>query len=103
MSWVDLTENANYAEDGLLFLQVCNRYNLYYDTEQVIEFGHGKRGFGSAGLSGNMKAMHQGNIRNIKILKKNCVISCGFYCFLRIFYQLKYYRRVLLSRGAGHR
>lgn len=92
-------ETALYAEDGLLFLQVCAKYKMYYDTKQVIRFGHGKRGFGSSGLSGNIKAMHQGNIRNIKFLKENKLISIAFYWFLRVFYQLKYIRRVLLSRS----
>ena len=94
-------ESAHYAEDGLLFLQVCAKYKMYYDAKQVISFGHGKRGFGSAGLSGNVKAMHQGNIRNIKFLKENKLITMPFYWFLRVFYQLKYVRRVLLSRGAN--
>lgn len=93
-------ESAHYAEDGLLFLQVCAKYKMYYDTNQVISFGHGKRGFGSAGLSGNIKAMHQGNIRNIRFLKESKLISNSFYWFLRVFYELKYLRRVLLSRGA---
>ena len=92
-------EEARYAEDGLLFLQVCDKYNMYYDSKQVIEFGHGKRGFGSMGLSGNIRAMHQGNIRNIKFLKDKRIISFNFYIFLRVFYQMKYIRRVLLSRS----
>lgn len=91
-------ETARYAEDGLLFMQVCAKYNMYYDTKQVIWFGHGKRGFGVSGLSGNVKAMHQGNIRNIKFLKERKLISTAFYLFLRVFYQIKYVRRVLLSR-----
>lgn len=91
-------ENAHYAEDGLLFLQVCAKYNMYYDTRQVIRFGHGKRGFGAAGLSGNVKAMHQGNMRNIEFLKERRLISTAFYLFLRAFYQVKYVRRLFLSR-----
>lgn len=96
-------KSAHYAEDGLLFLQVCAMYKMYYDTKQVIDFGHGKRGFGSAGLSVNIKAVHQGNIRNIKFMKESKLISISFYRFLRAFYQLKYLRRVLLSRGANCR
>lgn len=89
-------EKCYYAEDGLFFLGICNKYKLFYDTRQVIKFGHGKCGFGFSGLSKNVKEMHKGNIRNIKILKEKGIISCYFYFFLRVFYQLKYMRRILI-------
>lgn len=88
----------NYAEDGKFFLEVCSKYNLYYDTRQVIEFGHGKRGFGASGLSGNMKEMHRGNLKNIAGLRSKKEISRGFYCFLRLFFYVKYLRRIILSK-----
>ncbi len=91
-------ENCRYAEDGKFFMEVCTKYSLYYDTKQVLVFGHGKRGFGVSGLSGNLKAMHLGNIRNIKDLRNAKEIGWPFYAFLRVFYQIKYIRRKMLSR-----
>lgn len=91
-------KNCKYAEDGKFFLEVAYRFNLYYDPRQIIEFGHGKRGFGSTGLSGNMKEMYKGNIDNIKLLLHKRRISYWFYIFLRGFYFLKYIRRIIISK-----
>lgn len=93
--------NHSYAEDGEFFLKIAYLYNLYYDPKCILYFGHGKRGFGASGLSSNMKEMHAGNLRNIKTLKNNKWISNIFYIFLRIFFQLKYFRRVLITIMKG--
>lgn len=91
-------ELQKYAEDGKFFLEVCYRFNMYYDPKQIIEFGHGKRGFGTIGLSGNLKGMYRGNIDNIKLLYKKERIGYGFYIFLRIFYFIKYIRRIIICK-----
>lgn len=90
--------HRNYAEDGKFFLDVCYKYNLYYNSKQVLNYGHGKRGFGSGGLSGNMKEMHRGNLKNIAELYAQRKIKIFFYCFLRLFYFVKYLRRIILSK-----
>ena len=90
--------SQKYAEDGNFFLKVCDRYNLYYDTKQVLLFGHGKRGFGVEGLSGNLKEMHRGNMNNIAELYSEKKIGYIFYSFLRLFYFAKYIRRILISK-----
>lgn len=90
--------DQNYAEDGKFFLAVCYQFNLYYNTKQVVKFGHGKRGFGAGGLSGNIKEMHQGNMKNIAELYAQGIINIWFYYFLRLFYLAKYLRRILLSK-----
>lgn len=87
----------SYAEDGQYFLKICNLYNCYYQSGQVVFYARGKRGFGASGLSANMKAMHQGNLQNFKELYDDKIISKQFYYFIIIFARVKYLRRILIS------
>ena len=89
-------ENQKYAEDGDFGLRVCIHYNYYHLPVSLVRIGHGKRSFGDSGLSGNMKEMYLGNIKNIKKLKKYNVISSWFYFFLYVFYFMKYCRRKII-------
>ena len=91
-------ETQRYAEDGNYFLKICNKYHLYYLPELLIIYDGGKRGFGSRGLSANLVGMYKGNIKNIRELKDLQVISYSFYLFLRLFYWIKYVRRVIISK-----
>lgn len=91
-------ENQKYAEDGNYFLKICAHYNYYHLPVQMVYYGGGKPGFGFSGLSANLREMYKGNIKNIKELKKNLIISASFYKFLRIFYWIKYIRRILITR-----
>ena len=89
-------ENQKYAEDGNYFLKICYKYNFYYLPKLLIIYDGGKRGFGSRGLSANLKKMYEGNIKNIKELKSELKISSIFYIFLRVFYWIKYIRRIII-------
>lgn len=91
-------ESQRYAEDGNYFMKICNKFNLYYYPERLIIYDGGKRGFGSRGLSANLAGMYEGNLKNIRELKNEKVISIPFYVFLRVFYYVKYIRRILISR-----
>lgn len=90
-------EEQRYAEDGNYFLKICSEYNFYHLAEKLIVYGAGKRGFGDSGLSANLKAMYKGNIKNIRYLKKEKLISSNFYRFLVSFYYLKYVRRIVIT------
>lgn len=90
-------QSQRYAEDGNYFLRVAHDYNLYYLPECLIDYGAGKRAFGSSGLSANLKGMHQGNIKNLKDMKALGYISSMFYCEMRIYYFLKYIRRIIIT------
>lgn len=92
-------ENQRYAEDGNYFMKICNKYNLYYSPQLLIIYNNGKSGFGDRGLSANLKGMYEGNIKNIKELKRDLIISSSFYVFLRVFYWVKYIRRILITKS----
>ncbi len=85
-----------YAEDGNYFIKICNHYGYYYLPGQVIVYGDNKRGFGVSGLSANLRKMYQGNVDNIRELRQTHVITLRFFMFLRVFYLLKYWRRILI-------
>lgn len=91
-------ENQSYAEDGNYFLKICANYKYYHLPIQMVYYGGGKPGFGFSGLSANLKEMYEGNIKNIKELKKDSLISGKFYVFLRLFYWFKYVRRILITK-----
>ena len=60
------------------------------------------RFLGASGLSANMKGMHEGSVSIIKALREKKEISAPFYLFLRLYYQAKYIRRIVIS-GASRR
>ena len=86
-----------YAEDGNYFIKICSKFNLFYDPEKLIIYDSEKRGFGQRGLSANLRMMYRGNLKNIKEFKKLDIINYKFYFFLRIYYLIKYYRRILIK------
>lgn len=91
-------EEQSYAEDGEFCLRICQNFNYYYLPKSLVKIGHGKKEFGESGLSANLKEMHRGNLKNIKNLMRQNYISFYFYCFLVLYYQLKYIRRIVLKK-----
>ncbi len=91
-------ENQKFAEDGNYFLKICTNYNYYHLPVQMVVCGSGKPTFGCSGLSANLKGMYDGNIKNIKELKRDLIISNKFYIFLRVFYWGKYIRRIIITK-----
>lgn len=91
-------ENQKFAEDGNYFLKICNNFNYYHLPVQMVVCGNGKPTFGYSGLSAHLKEMYDGNIKNIKELKENSIISVSFYIFLYAFYWIKYIRRILITK-----
>lgn len=90
-------ENQRYAEDGNYFLKICSHFNYYHLPVPVISCGR-KPAFGYSGLSANLKGMYEGNIKNIRELKRDSIISNEFYLFLRVFYWAKYIRRIFITK-----
>ena len=89
-------ENQKFAEDGNYFLKICANFNYYHLPIQMAICGGSKPPFGYNGLSANLKGMYEGNIKNIKELKNNGLISNRFYLFIRFFYWIKYLRRIII-------
>lgn len=96
-------EVQKYAEDGNYFLKICANYNYYHLPVKMVQYGGGKPGFGFSGLSANLKGMYEGNVKNIMELKKMELITPGYYSFLRIFFWIKYIRRIILTKAVYSR
>ena len=93
-------ETRKFAEDIQYWLKICRYYNVYHLPEHLISIGHGKRTFGEKGLSANLKEMYQGTVLNIQELQREGIINTGFYLLLRVFYWMKYIRRILITKFA---
>lgn len=91
-------ETQAYAEDGNYYLKICKNFNYYHLPVSLVKLGCGKPSFGYSGLSANLKGMYLGNVKNLKELKKNKDITFLFYKLMRIFYVLKYFRRILITK-----
>ena len=91
-------EKQKYAEDGNYFMKIATQYEYYYSPEKMVCYDGGKRGFGQSGLSGNLKEMQRGSLKNIKEMYQEKYISLLFYIGMRIFYSLKYARRIAISK-----
>lgn len=90
-------EKQRYAEDGNYFVKICSRYNFYYDPTLLITYDGGKRGFGERGLSSNLIKMYEGNVKNLREFREVKLISLPFYLFLRVYYYIKYLRRIIIT------
>lgn len=91
-------EGMRYAEDGEMWNRIAIHYSLYYIPVSYEIAGGNKLQFGESGLSANLKGMYEGNVYNIKQLKAEKVISLNYYLFLRVFFYLKYIRRILITK-----
>lgn len=91
-------ESQCYAEDGNLFIKIAHDFNYYYIPIQLTIYDNNRRGFGVSGLSSKLEEMHKGSKKNIKEFYNLGYYSIIFYCFLYMFYDLKYLRRILISK-----
>ena len=90
-------ESRRYAEDINYFQKIAAKGNYYFLPEKLVDIDIGKDYFAQNGLSSNLSAMHHGTLLNIKELRDAGSISFSFWLLMRVFYQLKYYRRVILK------
>lgn len=89
-------DQQKYGEDINYFQKFCINLNYYYLPECLVHVAYNKSFFGSEGLSSNFKGMHQGGLQNLKELKDNGDFSFSQYAIFRIYFELKYWRRLLL-------
>ena len=90
-------ENQRYAEDGNYLMKIAAKYRYFYDPTQVVNYSNGKRGFGQSGLSGNLKGMHQGVVKNLKEMRTLGFVSVGVYFSALIYEDIKYLRRIIIT------
>lgn len=91
-------EEQKYSEDGNLWLRICKRKNCYMMPDDLVITGNGKPNFGFSGLSGNLKAMSNGVIKNINEMYELRYISFIARNFLIVLEKVKYFRRVLVCK-----
>lgn len=91
-------ENQKFAEEGNYFIRISQKYNCYLLNESLVLTGGGKAHFGHSGLSGNLKEMEMGELKNIKDALNLKIISILEYYFLSIFSILKYLRRIIIVK-----
>lgn len=91
-------ENQKYAEDGNYWMKICANCNFYVIPDSLVITGGGKPSFGHSGLSGNLKEMQLGTIKNIKDLLNEGYINKFQYTITYAFYYIKYVRRIIITK-----
>lgn len=93
-------EKQKYAEEGNYFMRIIyNNFGCFLINEKLSYFGAtDKLGFGDGGLSGNLKEMQLGEIKNHKYALEKLGISKKVYYAARFFSFLKYIRRIVLVK-----
>ena len=91
-------EAQKYAEEGNYFLRIAQKYNCFLLNESLVITGNGKPHFGHSGLSGNLKEMEKGELKNLEYALKLEIISYFEYSCLVVFSILKYFRRIVIVK-----
>lgn len=91
-------ETQKYAEEGNYFIRIAQKYNCYLLNESLVVTGDGKAHFGHSGLSGNLKEMEKGELKNLKDALSLKIINHFQYSFLVLFSILKYFRRIAIVK-----
>lgn len=90
-------ENQKFAEEGDYWIRICNKHQCYLLNESLVTTDE-KPYFGHSGLSGNIKEMEKGELKNLKMAYKIKVVNFFEYNFLRMYSILKYIRRVIIVK-----
>lgn len=91
-------ENQRYAEEGNYFYRIANKYKCLLINESLLNFGEGKNGFGESGLSGNIKEMEKGELKNLNFAYRNDYIGITVYIIAVAYSLMKYLRRVVIKK-----
>jgi glycosyltransferase involved in cell wall biosynthesis len=86
-------ESMKYAEDGEYWLRIAYHCGFFVISDSLVITGGGKHDYGDSGLSGNLKAMHIGELKAIDSAYNMGAITSFAYCFARSFASLKYLKR----------
>ncbi|NVH52664.1 glycosyltransferase family 2 protein [Photobacterium damselae subsp. damselae] len=91
-------ETMTHSEDGELWLRICSKGGFYYLPDSLVLTGNGKENFGESGLSSNLKMMHLGTLKMLELSYEDKIISRFDYNIFKIFYYLKYLRRIIIVK-----
>lgn len=90
-------EHKRNSEDYQLYLTaVLMGFNLYYYNAKLAYYF--KAEYGEDGLSAKLESAHKGHVDTLVQVKSQGLISPALYILLRLFAQLKHYRRRLFVR-----
>ncbi|MGU5704186.1 MULTISPECIES: glycosyltransferase family 2 protein [Aeromonas] len=89
-------ESMSHAEDGDLWLRLCDAGDFYYMPQSLVITGGGKNNYGESGLSSNLSAMHKGTIYTINKLHKSKRLSNVAAFMFKVFYYVKHIRRTII-------
>lgn len=91
-------ESQRYAEEGNYWIRILAHYRALLIAKPLVLYGDGKLSFGHSGLSGNLREMEKGELKNIRYARSHGLIGPVVY-FAGIIYSLaKYARRIILVR-----
>ncbi len=91
-------ENQKYAEEGIFFIKICHRFNAFFLNEKLVLNGGGKHHYGESGLSGNLKEMEKGELKNLKNAYNLSIINFFEFSFFVFYSLVKYFRRILVVK-----
>lgn len=90
-------ENQKFAEEGDYWIRICNTHQCYLLNESLVNTDE-KPYYGHSGLSGNIKEMEKGELKNIRTAYKLRIVNFAEYHFLRIYSIIKYIRRLIIVK-----
>jgi glycosyltransferase involved in cell wall biosynthesis len=91
-------ENMRYAEDCEYWLRIAQHCGFYCIPNSLVMTGNGKHYYGQSGLSGNLSAMHRGELHAISVIFTRRGISLPIYFFAKLFARLKYIKRIIVVK-----
>lgn len=97
-SGIRFSSGMRYAEEGFFFNWIAKDFNACFLNQKVSQSILGKARFGESGLSGNLRAMEQGELFNIRYAYEHFGIPLYFYLFARVFSLAKYFRRIVIVK-----
>lgn len=91
-------DGMRYAEEGYFFYKIVHSFSCGFINTQVSRSILCKARFGDSGLSGNLKAMEQGELSNLKYAYRELGIPFYLYLLAIVFSYIKYIRRIIISK-----
>lgn len=89
-------EDQRHAEEGNFFFKIAAKYKCVLVNEKLLNYGIDRVGDKNTGLSGNLKEMQKGEIRNLKFAYQQKYISTTLFIIAYCYSYIKYVRRLIV-------
>jgi len=90
-------EKQKFAEEGDYWIRICSEHNCFLLNESLVGTDD-KPYYGHSGLSGNIKEMEKGELKNLRTAYKLGIVNYLEYNFLRCYSIVKYIRRLIIVK-----